>query len=65
MHYMILIVFLLCAWQMFDRLQHNRPIYMVVLASAVKGSFDIKIAQCNWTKMRTLKLYVYMALQNE
>ena len=24
-----------------------RPIYMVVLASAVEGSFDVKTAQCN------------------
>jgi len=26
---------------------------MVVLASAVEGSFDVKRAQCNWTKTRT------------
>ena len=38
----------------------NRPIYMVVLASAVEGSFDVKRAGCNWTKTRTLKLCVYM-----
>jgi len=24
-----------------------RPIYMVMLASAVEGSFDVKSAQCN------------------
>jgi len=34
-------------------------IYMVVLANVVEGSFDVKRAQCNWTKMRTLQLCVY------
>jgi len=29
------------------RTPDNRPIYMVVLASAVEGSFDVKRAQCN------------------
>ena len=38
----------------------KRSIYMVVLASAVKGSFDVKRAGCNWTKTRTLQLCVYM-----
>jgi len=33
---------------------------MVVLASAGEGSFDVKGAQCNWTKTRTLQLCVYM-----
>jgi len=33
---------------------------MVVLASAVEGSLDIKRAQCNCTKARTLQLCVYM-----
>jgi len=37
---------------------------MVVLASAFKVRFDVKRAQCNWTKTKTLKLHVYMALQN-
>jgi len=26
---------------------NNRPMYMVVLASAVEGSFDVRRAQCN------------------
>ena len=38
----------------------TRLIYMVVLASAVEGSFDAKRAQRNWTKTRTLQLCVYM-----
>jgi len=38
----------------------NRRIYMVVLVSAVEGSFDVKRAQCNWTKTKTLQLCVYM-----
>jgi len=33
---------------------------MVMLASAVEGSFDVKRAQCNWTKTRILQLCVYM-----
>jgi len=43
-----------------DPPRNNRPIYMVVLASAVEGSFVVKRAQCNWTKTRTLQLCVYM-----
>jgi len=35
-------------------------IHMVVLASAVEGSFDAKRAQCSWTKTRTLQLCAYM-----
>jgi len=27
---------------------------MVMLASTVEGSFDVKRAWCNWTKTRTL-----------
>ena len=44
---------------------NTRPIYIVVLASAVEGSVDVKIAQFNWTKTRTLELRVYMAPQND
>jgi len=44
---------------------NNRPIMMVVLASAVEGSFDVKRAQCSGTKMRMFELRVYMALQND
>jgi len=38
---------------------------MVLLASGVEGGFDVKRAQCNWTKTRTLELRVYMELQND
>ena len=42
-----------------------KPIYMAVLASMVEGSFDVKRAQCNRTKTRTLKLCVYVEHQND
>jgi len=42
------------------KLNYSRPIYVVVLATAVEGSSEVKRAQCNWTKTRTLQLCVYM-----
>jgi len=43
----------------------SRPIYVVVLTSALEVSFDVKRAQCNWTQTRTLGMRVYMALQKD
>jgi len=37
---------------------------MVVLTSAVEGRFDVKRAQCNWTKTKTLgEQCVYMCFR--
>ena len=43
---------------------NTRPIYTVVLVSAVEGSLDVKRAQCNWTKTKTLgEQCVYMCFR--